>query len=272
MRDVVSDDGEAAAAAVRARIDLPFAFGIVLGSGLGGLADALTGAVSFPYADLSGFPVSTVSAHAGRLVAGGLEGVPVLVFAGRAHYYERGDAAAMRAPIGMLKHLGVGSLLLTNAAGSLREDMPPTSLMMLVDHINLSGANPLIGEPTDARFVGLTTAYDAEYRSALLVAALAENVPLAEGVYAWFSGPSFETPAEIRAARTLGADAVGMSTVPEVILARFFGLRVAAISIVTNYAAGMTGAELSHDETKDVAPKGAMKLERVLRRFLRDRA
>jgi purine-nucleoside phosphorylase len=266
----VSDDGKTAAAALRARADMPFAFGIVLGSGLGGLADALDDAVSIPYADLPGFPVSTVSAHAGRLVAGKLEKVPVVVFAGRAHYYERGDAAAMRPAIGMLKHLGVKSLLLTNAAGSLREDLPPASLMMITDHINLSGANPLIGEPTDARFVGLTSAYDAGHRGSLQAAATGEKEKLGEGVYAWFSGPSFETPAEIRAARTLGADAVGMSTVPEVILARFFGLRVAAISIITNFAAGMTGAELSHDETKDVAPRGAVKLERVLRRFLRD--
>ena len=266
----MTDDGRAAAAEVRARLDLPFAFGIVLGSGLGGLAEAVEEGIGIPYADLPGFPISTVSAHAGRLYAGKLEGVSVVVLSGRSHYYETGDAAAMRPVIGMLKHLGCHSVLLTNAAGSLREETPPGSLMLIADHINLSGANPLIGEPTDARFVGLTLAYDSEYRSSLLVAALAEKVALGEGVYAWFSGPSFETPAEIRAARTLGADAVGMSTVPEVILARFFGLRVAALSIVTNYAAGMTGAELSHQETKDVAPQGAVRLERVLRRFLRD--
>ncbi len=172
--------------------------------------------------------------------------------------------------IGMLKHLGCHSLFLTNAAGSLRQDLGPGALMMITDHINLSGANPLIGEPTDARFVGLTTAYDAEHRAALQMAARYERIALGEGVYAWFSGPSFETPAEIRAAGALGADAVGMSTAPEVILARFFGLRVAAVSIITNYAAGMTGNELSHEETKEMAPRGAVKLERLLRRFLKD--
>jgi purine-nucleoside phosphorylase len=270
MSTAPHDDGAAAAAHVRARSDLPFGFGIVLGSGLGGVADEIEDAISFPYAELPGFPVSTVSAHAGQLVAGKLAGVPVVVMAGRAHYYERGDAAAMRPVIGMLKHLGCHSAFLTNAAGSLREEVPPATLMTIVDHINLAGANPLIGEPTDARFVGLTSAYDPEYRISLQLAARYERVPLAEGVYAWFSGPSFETPAEIRAARVIGADAVGMSTVPEVILARFFGLRVAAVSIITNYAAGMTGAELSHEETKEIAPRGAVFLERLLRRFLTD--
>ena len=266
----MSDDGKAAAAVVRARADLPFAFGIVLGSGLGGVADAVEDAVSIPYSELPGLPASTVSAHSGRLVAGKLEDVPVLVFSGRSHYYERGDAAAMRPAIGMLKHLGCHTLFLTNAAGSLRQDLGPGALMMITDHINLSGANPLIGEPTDARFVGLTTAYDLEHRAALQMAARYVRVALGEGVYAWFSGPSFETPAEIRAAGILGADAVGMSTAPEVILARFFGLRVAAVSIITNYAAGMTGDELSHEETKEMAPRGAVKLEKLLRRFLRD--
>jgi purine-nucleoside phosphorylase len=265
-----SDDGAAAAAHVRARSDLPFGFGIVLGSGLGGVADEIEGGIAFPYADLPGFPVSTVSAHAGRVVAGKFAGVPVVVMAGRSHYYEAGNAAAMRPAIGMMKNLGCHSVFLTNAAGSLREEVPPATLMTITDHINLAGANPLIGEPTDARFVGLTTAYDAEYRISLQLAARYERVPLAEGVYAWFSGPSFETPAEIRAAGVLGADAVGMSTVPEVILARFFGLRVAAVSIITNYAAGMTGAELSHEETKEVAPRGAVFLTRLIRRFLTD--
>jgi purine-nucleoside phosphorylase len=142
--------------------------------------------------------------------------------------------------------------------------------MLIADHINLNTGNPLIGEPTDARFVGLTQAYDANLRQAALAAAREEGIELREGVYMWFSGPSFETPAEIRAARILGADAVGMSTVPEVILARFLGLRVLAFSVVTNYAAGMTGQELSHQETKDVAPRGGEKLQRILTRMLAD--
>ncbi|MBB5753895.1 purine-nucleoside phosphorylase [Prosthecomicrobium pneumaticum] len=265
------DDGRTAAALVRSRKDLPFRLGLVLGSGLGGLADAVEDAAVLPYETLPGMPVSRVSSHRGAVVAGRLEGVPVVVLAGRAHYYESGDAAVMRDAIGMLKALGCEGVVLTNAAGSLREDLPPATPMLVTDHIALSGRNPLIGEETDARFVGLSAAYDAGWRSGLAGAAAAEGEPLGEGVYMWFSGPSFETPAEIRMARLLGADAVGMSTVPEVILARFFGLKVAAVSILTNYGAGMRVGELSHDETKEVAPRGAAKLERILRRFLRDR-
>ncbi len=146
--------------------------------------------------------------------------------------------------------------------------MPPGELMLLSDHINFSGLNPLIGEATDGRFVNMTDAYDPALRGALRDAAAAEDVRLGEGVYAWYSGPTFETPAEIRALRILGADAVGMSTVPEVILARFLGLRVAAISAITNMAAGMSAEVISHEHTKAMAPLGAAKLERVLRRFL----
>jgi purine-nucleoside phosphorylase len=262
------DDGHAAATVLRARLDLPYRIGIVLGSGLGPLADAVTDAVAIPYSELPGLPVSKVSAHRGELVAGRLEGVPVLVFSGRSHFYESGDAAVMRSAIGMLKALGCEGVLLTNAAGSLRAEWGPGTVMMIADHIAFSGRNPLIGEETDERFVGLSVAYDAEWRGAFQRAAAAEGIALPSGVYMWFSGPAFETPAEIRMARILGADAVGMSTVPETILARFFGLKVAAFSNITNLAAGMTGGELSHQETKDMAPVGAAKLERIIRRFL----
>jgi purine-nucleoside phosphorylase len=268
----MSMEGAEAAALIRARKDLPYAVGMVLGSGLGGLAGAVQDAVRIPYRDIPGFPVSSVSSHAAEVVAGTLEGVPVIMFSGRVHFFESGDAAAMRPAIATLKALGCDTLILTNAAGSLRAEVGPGEIMLVTDHIAFSGRNPLIGEPSDARFVGLTEAYDARLRAALLAAAEAEGVKLAGGVYMWFSGPAFETPAEIRMARILGADAVGMSTVPEVILARFFGLRVAAVSTITNLAAGMTGAELSHDETKELAPVGAVKLERVLRRYLRERA
>jgi purine-nucleoside phosphorylase len=150
----------------------------------------------------------------------------------------------------------------------MHPDIDPGDLMLLSDHINFSGLNPLIGEPTDARFVPMTEAYDPGLRAGLKTAAKAEGVALPEGVYAWYSGPSFETPAEIRAIRTLGADAVGMSTVPEVILARFLGLKVAAISTITNKAAGLSDEQISHEHTKAMAPLGAEKLERILRRFL----
>ena len=220
---------------------------VVLGSGLGSLVENITDPVRIPYGDLQGFPVGSVTGHAGELVAGRVGREPVIMLSGRAHYYEHGDANAMRFPIEVLKGLGVQSLILTNSAGSLRQDMPPGSVMQITDHINYSGINPLIGEGGDRRFVGMTNAYDADLATGMRNAAIRCGIPLFTGVYMWFSGPSFETPAEIRMARTLGADAVGMSTVPEVILARYFGLRVAAASVVTNYGAGMTGAELSHE-------------------------
>lgn len=247
----------------------PVRVGLVLGSGLGHLADAVQG-VAIDYADLPGFPHAGVMGHNPRLVIGDLEGARVAVFGGRAHYYESGRADAMRLPIEVLQALGAEALILTNAAGSLRADIPPGSLMLVSDHIDFSGRNPLIGVASNDRFVPMADAYDPALRAALRAAARAEDVALPEGVYAWFSGPSFETPAEIRAVGILGADAVGMSTVPEVILSRFLGLRVAAVSNMTNMAAGLSDEALSHEHTISIAPRGAAKLERVLRRFLRD--
>ncbi|OOY24614.1 purine-nucleoside phosphorylase [Thioclava sediminum] len=241
--------------------------GLILGSGLGHLAEEVEG-VAIPYSELPGFPHAGVSGHNPKLVIGTLEGVRVAVFGGRVHYYEHGNPAEMRLPLEILKELGCESLLLTNAAGSLREDIQPGGLMMLNDHINFSGNNPLIGEPSDARFVPLTEAHDPDIRAGLKAAAKAEGIELPEGVYCWFSGPTFETPAEIRAAKVFGADAVGMSTVPEVILARFLGLRVAAVSVITNMGAGMAQENISHEQTKAIAPMGAAKLEQVLRRYL----
>ena len=246
----------------------PVKLGLILGSGLGHLAHAVDG-VAIPYGDLPGFPHVSVSGHNPSLHVGLLEGVRVAVFGAREHYYENGNPAAMRPALEALKALGAGSLIVTNAAGSLRADIRPGDLMLLSDHINFSGLNPLIGEPTDARFVPMTDAHDPGLRAGLRAAAKAVGVPLPEGVYAWYSGPSFETPAEIRAIKTLGGDAVGMSTVPEVILARFLGLKVAAISTVTNMAAGLSDEKISHEHTKAMAPLGAAKLERVLRHFLR---
>ncbi|RDW11983.1 purine-nucleoside phosphorylase [Paracoccus thiocyanatus] len=247
--------------------DAPPEYGLVLGSGLGHLAAAVKG-VAIPYSDLPGFPHAGVSGHVPQLVVGTLEGRRVAIFGGRAHYYESGRADAMRLPLEVLQALGTRKLILTNAAGSLRAEMPPGSLMLLSDHIAFAGTNPLIGEPSEARFVPMTRAHDPSLRAGLQAAAQAEGIALPEGVYCWFSGPSFETPAEIRAARILGADAVGMSTVPEMILARFLGLRCAAISVVTNMGAGLSDEAISHDHTKAMAPLGAAKLERILRRFL----
>ena len=247
----------------------PVRLGLILGSGLGHLAGAVDG-VAIPYGDLPGFPHAGVSGHNPNLVIGTLEGVRVAVFGAREHYYENGNPAAMRPALELLQALGAEALIATNAAGSLRPDIPPGQLMLLGDHINFSGLNPLIGERTDRRFVPMGDAYDPALRQALQRAALAEDVALPEGVYTWYSGPSFETPAEIRAIKVLGGDAVGMSTVPEVILARFLGLRVAAISTITNMAQGLSDEAISHEHTKAMAPLGAAKLERLLRRFLRD--
>ncbi len=268
----MSGEGEEAAAVVRKEADLPYAVGIILGSGLSGLADHIAEAVRIPYRDLPGFPISTVSSHHNELICGWLEGVAVVCYSGREHFYENGNAAAMRGPIATLKALGADTLIMTNAAGSLRTEVGPGEAMLITDHIAFSGPNPLIGQQTDERFVGMTSAYDPELRAALLGAAEREGIHLTTGVYMWFSGPSFETPAEIKMARLAGANAVGMSTVPEVILGRFFGLRCAAASALVNFAAGMTGAEISHEETKALAPLGAGKLERIIRRYLRDRA
>ena len=245
-----------------------YACAIVTGTGLGGIAAGLTDAATLDYAAIPGFPGAGVSGHGGRLHRGRLAGRRVLVFEGRAHAYERGDAAAMRIPLACASGLGAKRLLLTNASGSLRPETGPGSLVLLQDHINLSGLNPLIGETSDARFVPMTEAYDPDLRASLRAAGEACGVPLAEGVYAWFSGPSFETPAEVRMAGILGADLVGMSTVPEVILARFLGLPVAAVSVVTNLAAGIAGGAPHHAETKAVAARAAADLGRLVRAFV----
>ncbi len=245
----------------------PVRVGLILGSGLGHLAEAVDG-IPIGYEQLPGFPQAGVSGHSPRLTVGQIGGVRVAVLGGRAHYYERGDAAAMRLPLEVVKGLGAESLIVTNAAGSLDPAMPTGSVMAIRDHINFSGMNPLIGEPSEARFVPMTDAYDAGLRAALLTAAQSTGTPCHEGVYAWYSGPSFETPAEIRAIRTLGADAVGMSTVPEIILARFLGLRAAALSAITNMAAGLSDESLGHEHTKRMAPLGAAKIETILRAAL----
>jgi purine-nucleoside phosphorylase len=258
-----------AAEFVRARgFDGQFDAAFVLGTGLGTLVDELNDAVSLPYADIPHFPRSGVSGHAGRLVAGTLEGRRVLLFQGRAHYYETGDAGAMRVPVALVRELGVPVLVLTNAAGSVRAHIRPGSLVAISDHLNLSGGNPLLRDHTEGRFVSLTGAYDDELRETLQRAAKRTGIEVPEGVYAWLSGPSFETPAEIRMVQVLGGDLVGMSTVPEVILARYYGLRVAAVSVVTNLAAGIEGASPSHQETKDTAAEASDRFKRLIRAFV----
>ena len=243
---------------------------IILGSSLGALAEAVEDALVIPYTDLPGFPVPKISGHAGKLFVGKLGGKEVAVLAGRAHPYETGNAAVMRPAIETLKGAGIETLILTNAAGSLEPDMRPGSIMLIADHINYSGMNPLIGQHGDENFVPMTDAYDPELRRRFHAAAKAEGIALNEGVYCWYSGPSFETPAEIRMFQIIGGSAVGMSTAPETILARRFDLRVAGLSVITNLAAGIEGASPSHEETKREGARAAENMKALVTRFLKD--
>lgn len=241
--------------------------GLILGSGLGGLADQIQDAVSIPYTELPGFPVSTVAGHAGRLVLGQLGGMPVACCQGRVHAYEGTSAAAFKLFIRTLKLIGCEILLMTNASGSLRKEVGVGQLMLINDHINLHPGNPLIGPNDDEfgpRFFAMTDAYDSKLRERFHRTAKQLNIPLAEGVYVGVIGPCFETPAEINAFRTMGADAVGMSTVPEVITARHCDLRVATVAAITNLAAGMADEQLSHEGTLHFAKQAAENLSRLI--------
>ncbi|WP_373085164.1 purine-nucleoside phosphorylase [Sneathiella sp.] len=245
--------------------------GIVLGSGLGELADKIDTVASIDYADIPDFPRSSVEGHAGRLILGRLGGMPVACMQGRVHYYEGIEAQAVALPVRMLKLLGIEILLLTNAAGSFHKKMGPGSLMVLNDHINFTGRNPLIGENDEAfgpRFFSMEEAYDPILRAHLQAVAKELGIKLHEGVYLHYLGPNFETPAEIRMFKKLGADAVGMSTTPEVLVARHAGLRVAAISNITNLAAGMSETKLSHEQTLESAKLAAADLEKLVIVFL----
>lgn len=231
---------------------------ITLGSGLGDLADHLVDAVQIPYGEIPHFPVSTVAGHKGQFVVGKLEGREVLCMQGRFHYYEGYDLKQVTLPVRVMKLLGISTLIVTNAAGGINTGFRPGNLMLIEDHLNLTGENPLIGENLEAfgdRFFDMTVAYDAEYRALAEQLAAELNIPLQKGVYAWLTGPNYETPAEIRYLRAIGADAVGMSTVPEVLVARHSGLRVCGISCITNLAAGMGDGLLSHEEVKETADR-----------------
>jgi xanthosine phosphorylase len=245
--------------------------GVVLGSGLGEVADAVEGATVVPYEELPGFPRPGVEGHAGRAVAGQIGGVPVVALQGRAHVYEGVDVDQIRTPVRALRAAGAEILVVTNAAGSLRADLGPGRLMLIEDHINLTGVNVLAG-PNEGelgpRFPSLRDAYDPLLRADMRVAARELSVELEEGVYLAVSGPSFETPAEIRAFHTLGADAVGMSTVHETTVARHCGLRVVAVSAISNYAEGMSDEPVSHEQTLRDAARAAADLAPLLTRFV----
>jgi inosine/guanosine/xanthosine phosphorylase family protein len=262
---------DALTVAVRRRSDLKPRVALVLGSGLGGLASALTDAVVIPFAELPGWPPATAPTHAGRLLLGYLSGVPAVVLQGRFHLYEGNDPGLVVQPVLLFRRLGASVVVLTNSAGGLNPDWAPGTLMVIADHINLTGRTPLHGPNADTigpRFPDLTDAWSARLRARLHAAGEAEGVGLKEGVYVGLAGPSYETPAEVRMYRQLGGDAIGMSTVLECIAARWAGLEVGGVSIVTNPGAGYTETPLTEEEVLATAASVGPDLGRVLRRFV----
>lgn len=241
--------------------------GLILGSGLGGYADRLDDPRSLSYSEIEGFPVSSVPGHAGRFVVGEHAGKTVVVMQGRFHYYEGYPAAMLALGVRVMKSLGVETLLVTNAAGGVNRSFRPGTLMAITDHINFARVNPLIGENDDSygpRFPDQSRVYDPALREALLRTAQEIGVPVEQGVYMMFTGPTFETPAEIRMARTLGADAVGMSTVPEAIAATHCGIRVLGITLVTNMSAGILDQPLTHEEVQQTAALASERFTRLV--------
>lgn len=265
------DPVRAAVAAIKPRLEgrTP-RVAIVLGSGLGGLSSRVTEAVAIPYAEIPGFPPSTVPGHEGRLVAGQFAGQQVLMQSGRFHMYEGHDAATAALPVRVMAELGVTTLLLTNAAGGINPGFTPGTLMLIRDHLNLTGRSPLVGKavPGDTRFPDMSEAYDRDLRTMAHAAAKQQGIELAEGVYAAMLGPSYETPAEVQMLTRLGADAVGMSTVVEVIAARARGIRCAGISTITNLAAGLSRHRLSHVEVMEAANQVREKLGSLVEAIL----
>lgn len=264
---------KAAVAAVRRHYDGAFPkIAMILGSGLGRFGEAMKVDATIPYGEIPGFPESTVPGHEGKLLIGSVDGVPIVCMQGRMHLYEGYPAPQLAVSIRTLKLLGAETLILTNASGSLHKDMGPGSLMLIRDHINLSGHNPLTGPNHDdlgPRFVDMSQAYDAALRDEMKVAAEAQAVRVHEGVYVQVAGPNFETPAEIKMLSILGGDAVGMSTVPECLVARHCGMRVLGLSLVTNLAAGIAEHELSHQETMDEAAKAYDQMRSLMIAFLK---
>ena len=271
--DTAHDPVDRAVQAIRQHeVDAAPRLGLILGSGLGGFVDSVEDAVSIDYADLPGFPRPSVEGHSGRLVLGTVSGLPIACLQGRVHLYEGKPASATNIMIRTLRALGCETLIVTNAAGSLRANVGPGSLVLIEDHINMLGQNPLTGPAVGGRFLDLSEAYDKRSRERVQAVAVLEKIELATGVYLATPGPSFETPAEIRAFKALGADLVGMSTVPEVIAARHAGLEVIGFSIVTNLAAGMSSEALSHDETLSEAGAAGKRLAQLLTAFFKELA
>jgi purine-nucleoside phosphorylase len=260
-----------AVAAIRARTPLEPVLGVVLGSGLGGFADAIEEPVEIPYEEIPGWPRSTAVGHAGTLVLGRFGGVPVAAMKGRAHLYEGHAPAKVVFGIRVLGLLGLRTLVLTNACGAVNTSLVPGQLVLVADHLNLQGTSPLVGANDDAlgpRFPDLTDAYDPQLRAAAREAAARLGIDLPEGVYAAWLGPAFETPAEIRMMRALGADLVGMSTVPDVLAARHMRIRCLAISCVTNMAAGVLPEPIDHERVLEIGERSADTLTALLRELL----
>ncbi|MBI3652134.1 MAG: purine-nucleoside phosphorylase [Acidobacteria bacterium] len=244
---------------------------VVLGSGLGGVADTVTEAVAIPYGDIPHFPVSTVEGHAGKLIAGSLGGVEVLLMKGRFHFYEGYAMPEITLPVRVFALLGISSLILTNAAGGAAKYLAPGTLMLINDHINLMGDNPLQGandERFGPRFPDMTNIYTPAYLDIARAAAREMDLLLAEGVYLGLRGPSYETPAEVRMMAALGGDALGMSTVPEAIVARHCGMKILAFSCITNIAAGMHSQEITHSEVMEIGERAGKQLAELIVRII----
>lgn len=257
----------AAAAAIGPRLGITPRVGIILGSGLGGLGDVIEQPTRIPYRDVPGFPSATVAGHAGQIIAGTLSGTPVVALSGRFHMYEGHDAALAAFPVRVLSALRIETLIVSNAAGGLRTTSPPGTIMLLTDHVNLMFRNPLIGRPEqgDTRFPDMSAPYDPGLRALAHAVAKQQGTMLAEGVYIGLLGPSYETPAEVRMLIRLGGDAVGMSTVPEVIVARAIGMRVLGFSCVTNLACGLSSAPITHAEVLETTARVAGQFQALVR-------
>jgi purine-nucleoside phosphorylase len=260
-----------AAAAIRKRAaSQQPKIGIILGSGLGGLSKSIGNAVRVPFGEIPGFPEATVAGHEGAVIVGSLGGREVVALSGRFHMYEGHPAALAAFPVRVFHALGAQDLFVSNAAGGISPKLAVGDLMAISDHLNLMGANPLVGEAREGeiRFPDMTDAYNPGLRWLLRTTAERLSIPLREGVYAGLLGPSYETPSEVKMLRLLGADAVGMSTVPEVIVARALGMRVAGVSCITNAAAGVTGAALSHAEVLETTNRVSASFESLVTEFL----
>jgi purine-nucleoside phosphorylase len=265
------DRAQRAAEQITSRTKTQPAIAVVLGSGLGAFADELTESTSIAYNEIHGFAHATVEGHAGKLVIGKAGNVPIAAMQGRFHFYEGYSLDDVTFPIRVLKLLGVRTLILTNAAGSLNTELTPGSLMIISDHLNLMGANPLIGPNENrfgSRFPDLTSTYDPELQSLVIEEAKAMKIDMRRGVYAALSGPSYETPAEIHMVRTLGADAVGMSTVPEAIVARHMEMRLIGISCITNLAAGVSNRPIDHSQVMEIGKSVRAQFTELLRRVI----